>query len=65
VSLLGIDSVMCSMDRRREAWQRLAADLDTGKLAAMTSEIDLAGVIEAGRRIVEGGVRGRIVVKVG
>jgi acrylyl-CoA reductase (NADPH) len=64
VSLLGIDSVMCPMDRRREAWQRLATDLDMGKLAAMTSEIDLSGVIEAGHRIVEGGVRGRIVVKV-
>jgi acrylyl-CoA reductase (NADPH) len=64
VSLLGIDSVMCPIDRRREAWRRLATDLDAGKLAAMTSEIDLAGVIEAGRRIVEGGVRGRIVVKV-
>jgi acrylyl-CoA reductase (NADPH) len=64
VSLLGIDSVMCPMDRRREAWERLATDLDTGKLAAMTSEIELAGVIEAGRRILEGGVRGRIVVKV-
>src|SRR6201994_4114369 len=55
VSLLGIDSVMCPIDRRREAWQRLATDLDAGKLAEMTSEIDLAGVIEAGRRIVEGG----------
>jgi acrylyl-CoA reductase (NADPH) len=43
----------------------LASDLGAGKLAAMTSEIDLAGVLEAGRRIVEGGVRGRIVVKVG
>jgi acrylyl-CoA reductase (NADPH) len=64
VSLLGIDSVMCPMDRRREAWERLATDLDTGKVAAMTSEIELSGVIEAGRRIVEGGVRGRIVVKV-
>jgi acrylyl-CoA reductase (NADPH) len=64
VSLLGIDSVMCPIDRRREAWQRLATDLDAGKLAAMTSEIDLSGVIEAGRRIVEGDVRGRTVVKV-
>jgi acrylyl-CoA reductase (NADPH) len=65
VSLLGIDSVMCPIDRRREAWQRLTTDLDAGKLAAMTSEIDLSGVIEAGRRIIEGGVRGRIVVKIG
>jgi acrylyl-CoA reductase (NADPH) len=65
VSLIGIDSVMCPLERRREAWRRLASDLDAGKLAAMTSEIDRSGVIDAGRRIVEGGVRGRIVVKVG
>ena len=65
VSLIGIDSVMCPLERRREAWKRLAYDIEAGKLAAMTSEIDLAGVMEAGRRIVEGGVRGRIVVKIG
>jgi acrylyl-CoA reductase (NADPH) len=64
VSLLGIDSVMCPLDKRKEAWARLASDVDAAKLAAMTSEIDLPGVIDAGRRIVEGGVRGRIVVKV-
>jgi acrylyl-CoA reductase (NADPH) len=65
VALIGIDSVMCPSERRREAWQRLASGLDAGKLAEMTSEIDLSGVLEAGRRIVEGGVRGRIVVKIG
>jgi acrylyl-CoA reductase (NADPH) len=65
VSLVGIDSVMCPIERRREAWRRLASDLDAGKLAAMTSEIDLSGVIDAGRRIVEGGVRGRVVVRIG
>jgi acrylyl-CoA reductase (NADPH) len=64
VSLLGIDSVMCPLDTRREAWARLASEVDAAKLDAMTSEIDLSGVIDAGRRIVEGGVRGRIVVKV-
>lgn len=65
VSLLGIDSVMCPLPIRQEAWRRLATDLDRGKLAAMTSEIGLEGVIAAGRRIVEGRVRGRIVVKIG
>jgi acrylyl-CoA reductase (NADPH) len=65
VSLIGMDSVMCPLERRREAWKRLASDLDAGKLAAMTSEIALSGVMEAGRRIIEGGVRGRIVVKIG
>jgi acrylyl-CoA reductase (NADPH) len=64
VSLIGIDSVMCPLERRREAWKRLASDIDAGKLATMTSEIDLAGVMDAGRRIVEGAVRGRIVVKI-
>jgi acrylyl-CoA reductase (NADPH) len=65
VSLLGIDSVMCPLPLRQEAWRRLAADLERSKIAAMTSEIGLAEVIAAGRRIVDGQVRGRIVVKIG
>jgi acrylyl-CoA reductase (NADPH) len=64
VSLIGIDSVMCPLRLREEAWDRLVRDLDKGKVAALTSEIDLADVIEAGRRIVDGQVRGRIVVKI-
>ena len=43
VSLIGINSVMCPIERRREAWRRLASDLDPRKLAAMTTEIDLSG----------------------
>jgi acrylyl-CoA reductase (NADPH) len=64
VSLLGIDSVMCPLPLRQEAWRRLEADLDRGKIAAMTNEIGLADVIDAGARIVAGQVRGRIVVKI-
>jgi len=64
VSLLGIDSVMCPLPLRQAAWRRLETDLDRAKIAAMVSEIGLADVIEAGRRIVEGQVRGRIVVKI-
>jgi acrylyl-CoA reductase (NADPH) len=64
VSLVGIDSVMCPLPLRQEAWRRLETDLDRGKIAAMTSEIGLADVFEAGRRIVEGQVRGRTVVKI-
>ncbi len=65
VSLLGIDSVMCPLPLRQQAWARLVADLDADKIAAMTTEIGLPDVIEAGKRIVEGQVRGRIVVKIG
>src|SRR5262245_33936178 len=65
VSLLGIDSVMRPIADRRTAGRRLESELDRGKLVAMASEIGLAGVIEAARDIVEGRVRGRIVVKIG
>jgi acrylyl-CoA reductase (NADPH) len=65
VSLIGIDSVMCPLGLRQQAWRRLESDLDRVKIAAMTAEIGLADVIDAGARIVAGEVRGRIVVKVG
>jgi acrylyl-CoA reductase (NADPH) len=65
VSLLGIDSVLCPQSIRREAWKRLASDLDRGKLQSMTREISLVEAVEAGRAILEGKVRGRIVVKIG
>ena len=65
VSLLGIDSVMAPKAERIEAWDRLARDLDRDQLAAMTSTIPLDRVMEAGRRIVDGQVRGRVVVEIG
>lgn len=64
VSLLGVDSVMCPASRRREAWARLATDLDRSKLAAMTSEVPLEEVIEVAPKILAGQVRGRTVVRV-
>jgi acrylyl-CoA reductase (NADPH) len=47
---------------RHAAWDRLARDLPLDKLAAMTETIGLADLPDAGRRILEGRVRGRIVV---
>lgn len=64
VSLLGIDSVQCAMELRTEAWRRLASDLDRGKLQQMTREIGLNEVIPVAGTILEGRVRGRIVVKI-
>ena len=65
VSLLGIDSVQRPLPQRIEAWRRLASDLDRGKLAQMTREIGLDEVIPAAGTLLEGRVRGRIVVKIG
>jgi acrylyl-CoA reductase (NADPH) len=65
VCLYGIDSVMCPLERRREAWKRLESDLDRQKLAMMTREIGLSDVSEAASEILSGRVRGRVVVKIG
>ena len=62
VSLLGIDSVQMPMPRRRQAWERLARDLDTAKLDAMTTTIAFADLRKAGEDILAGRVRGRLVV---
>jgi acrylyl-CoA reductase (NADPH) len=64
VCLFGIDSVMCPIERRRKAWERLAKDLDQGKLVEMTSEIPLEQVPDVAPKILAGQVRGRIVVKI-
>lgn len=64
VCLLGIDSVMCPIEPRKAAWQRLASDLDRTKLAEITHEISLDQVSEWGAKILAGQVRGRIVVKI-
>ncbi len=65
VCLYGIDSVMCPLERRKEAWKRLETDLDRQKLAAITTEIGLSDVFTAAPDILAGKVRGRIVVKIG
>lgn len=65
VCLYGIDSVMCPLSRRQEAWKRLETDLDRPKLAAMTREIGLAELPDAAAAIFAGQVRGRVVVKIG
>ncbi|KZD23116.1 acrylyl-CoA reductase (NADPH) [Tardiphaga robiniae] len=65
VCLLGIDSVMCPIELRQQAWARLATDLDHTKLAEITQEISLDQVIDAGAKVLAGQVRGRIVVKIG
>jgi acrylyl-CoA reductase (NADPH) len=64
VNLLGIDSVMCPMKRRLEAWDRLRSDLPLDKLETMTAEVRLDEVPGIAAQILKGGVRGRVVVDV-
>ncbi|RWE72818.1 MAG: oxidoreductase, partial [Mesorhizobium sp.] len=62
VSLLGIDSVMAPKPVRLEAWRRIGADLDLKKLSTLSRTIGFDGIVAAARDIVEGKIRGRVVV---
>ena len=62
VKLVGVESVMTPVAVRKAAYGRLVRDLDLGTLAAMTQTIGFDDLLEAGRQIVAGQVRGRLVV---
>jgi acrylyl-CoA reductase (NADPH) len=62
VTLAGIDSVMCPLPRREQAWQRLARDLDPVLLESMTTEIGLGQAIAKADALMQGRLRGRVVV---
>ncbi len=64
VNLLGIDSVMRPYNDRTRAWERIAKDLPMAKLDAMVSLATLADLPKLGVDILQGNVKGRIVVDV-
>lgn len=64
VSLLGIDSVMAPKSVRMEAWKRLSQDLDMDKLASLSKTIAFDDVIDAAGDILDGKIRGRVVVEI-
>ncbi len=64
VSLVGVDSVMAPRASRQRAWDRLATDLDVSKLESMVEEITLDGAIAKAQALMDGTVRGRVVVRI-
>ncbi|HVK31563.1 MAG TPA: MDR family oxidoreductase [Burkholderiaceae bacterium] len=64
VTLAGVDSVMAPTPLREAAWQRLARDLDPALLESMTEEIPLSAAIARAADLMDGKVRGRIVVHI-
>jgi acrylyl-CoA reductase (NADPH) len=64
VTLAGIDSVMAPIAARRAAWTRLATDLDPARLAAITEVVPLDAAIAKAQDLMQGKVRGRIVVRI-
>ena len=64
VTLAGIDSVMCPTPDRLEAWRRLGSDLDIAKLGVISREIGLSEVMPFATKLLNGEVKGRVVVDV-
>eukprot|EP01037_Dinobryon_pediforme_P013407 gene13407-13521_t len=64
VALLGVESVMCPKAKRIAAWNRLVQDLDLAKLATITHEIAFEDIIPTAQALLDGKVRGRVVVAV-
>ena len=64
VTLAGVDSVYCPMEKREKAWNRLSKDLDLDQLEKMTKIIPLSEVVETATNLMNGKTYGRIVVDV-
>jgi len=65
VTLAGVDSVYAPQPLRREAWRRLASDLDPTRLEAIAVDVPLDQAIERAHDLMAGKVRGRVVVSIG
>lgn len=62
VTLAGIDSVMQPKAVRMAAWQRLAELLSNDSLEQIATEIPLSQAVDAAERLIDGQIKGRVVV---
>lgn len=64
VALLGCDSDLTPVEERRRAWKLLVDHLGKLHLAEVTQAVPMSRLVEFAPRIVDGQVRGRVVVDV-
>ncbi|MEH6527836.1 MAG: MDR family oxidoreductase [Sneathiella sp.] len=64
VSLIGIDSVMASKEIRKEAWARLAQDLDKSIFDDMITVEPMSNLPALAEQILKGQIKGRVVIDV-
>src|ERR1017187_294757 len=64
VSLVGISSVYMATERRRTAWTRLAVELPMETLDHLTQTARLTAVPALGEQMIDGKLRGRVVIDV-
>ncbi len=65
VTLAGVDSVMAPLAKRQRAWDRLATDLDLALLESMIDDVPLEQAMAKAQQLMDGKVRGRVVVQIG
>jgi acrylyl-CoA reductase (NADPH) len=64
ITLYGIDSVMVSIEKRQQAWSRLAQDLDRDLLEHLSFDLNFNDLPQAASDILDGKIRGRAIVKI-
>ncbi len=64
IKLIGIDSVMRPKEDRVEAWQRLSELLKPEDYEVITQEIGLDDVVSSAQDLMDGKIRGRVIVKI-
>lgn len=64
VTLAGVDSVMCPLEVRAEAWRRLGTDLPLEVLDTVTTTRGFSEIPELAADILAGRTRGRVVIDI-
>ena len=64
IKLVGIDSARQSYEGRLRAWQRLATDLDKSKLDDIIEVANLSDLPALGKAVLNGELKGRVVIDV-
>lgn len=63
VSLIGIDSVLCPAGIRQLVWEKLAGEWKPKQLTEVLTEVSLEELEEKLQAILQGGISGRVIVK--
>lgn len=64
VTLAGIDSVMCPIEKRQEAWLQIAKLVDENMLSLTTTLIPFEAAVETAKGFLDGQIKGRVVVEI-
>ncbi|MQG24758.1 MAG: oxidoreductase [SAR202 cluster bacterium] len=64
IQLIGIDSVYCPTNLRKDAWKRLGELITPEEFQSITNEVSLSEIEKPAKLILEGKIQGRTVVNI-